>query len=358
MPKFVKISGVDLFAGAGGLSLGAKKAGIDVVLAIENNKAAAASYKANHQSSEVIESDIQSIKPRQYKNLKPLVLFGGPPCQGFSTSNQRTRNTDNPRNWLFSEVFRFAKILKPEWIVLENVTGLQGTAQGLFIDLIEKEFKKMKYTTAVWNLCAADFGVPQTRNRLFIIGRRNCGEIPDPPKPKNATAVTVREAIADLPRLLPGSKIDKLAYGKSKPSKYAKRMRGRNKICSGNLVTANNKLVIKRYEHIPEGGNWCDIPKRLMRNYTNLINDRSRHSGIYKRLKWNSPSVVIANFRKNMLIHPSQNRGLSVREAARIQSFPDDYSFSGSIGQQQQQISNAVPPLLAKAVFKHIIANT
>jgi DNA (cytosine-5)-methyltransferase 1 len=124
------------------------------------------------------------------------------------------------------------------------------------------------------------------------------------------------------------------------------------------LVTVNNTLVQKRYQHIPPGGNWTNIPARLMKNYTNLVDDRSRHTGIYRRLCWDEPSVVIANYRKNMLIHPDQDRGLSVREAARIQSFPDSYRFAGSIGFRQQQVSNAVPPLLAKAVFSQIVAHS
>jgi DNA (cytosine-5)-methyltransferase 1 len=118
------------------------------------------------------------------------------------------------------------------------------------------------------------------------------------------------------------------------------------------LVSKNSKSVIERYAYIPQGGNWEDIPETLMKNYA----DRSRcHTGIYHRLKEDAPSVTIGNYRKAMLIHPWEDRGLSVREAARLQSFPDNYQFMGSIGFQQQQVSNAVPPLLAKAVFEMIV---
>ena len=129
-------------------------------------------------------------------------------------------------------------------------------------------------------------------------------------------------------------------------------MRRKSNIATQNYVSRNNDLVIERYRHIPQGGNWRDIPDELMQNYA----DKGRcHSGIYKRLIGNQPSVVISNYRKSMLIHPYQNRGLSVREAARLQSFPDDFFFEGPISHIQQQIGNAVPPLLAKAVFEQVI---
>jgi DNA (cytosine-5)-methyltransferase 1 len=132
-------------------------------------------------------------------------------------------------------------------------------------------------------------------------------------------------------------------------------MRGDLIKCSNNLVTGNAPHIIERYKHIPAGGNWEDIPKRLMSNYTDV---QRCHTGIYRRLRHDEPSVVIGNFRKNMLIHPNKHRGLSVREAARLQSFPDSFRFHGSIGFQQQQVGNAVPPLLAKAVFRQILSVT
>jgi DNA (cytosine-5)-methyltransferase 1 len=349
------IYGIDLFAGAGGLSLGARLAGLPIAHAIENNEAAAATYRLNHPETNVVESNISLIEPPPKKRGSKLILFGGPPCQGFSTSNQKTRNLDNPQNWLFKEFFRFARALKPDWIVLENVKGLRETAQGYFEQQIHKQFERLDYAFELWALGAIDYGVPQKRIRLFFIGRRR-GDIPQIPNPLSSRPVTVKQAISDLPELSPGAKIDELAYRDGTCSDYARSMRQHLKKCTGHLVTTNNKLVLRRYRHIPQGGNWCDIPPRLMSNYTNLSDERSRHTGIYRRLVWDEPSVVIANFRKNMLVHPQQHRGLSVREAARLQSFPDNYRFAGSIGFQQQQVSNAVPPLLAKAVFSQLIA--
>lgn len=354
--KRTKITAIDLFAGAGGLSLGAQLAGVQVTHAIENNHAAANSYRRNHPETEVVEEDVCVVEPPARKRGDSSILFGGPPCQGFSTSNQRTRTPANPKNWLFGEFFRFARTMKPDWIILENVKGLKETAKGQFESLIMAEFQALGYASALWTLCATDYGVPQKRYRLFFIGRRR-GSIPPPP-PKLRSMITVRDAIADLPKLKIGADIDSLNYGPIRPSPYAQTMRQQAKSCTGHLVSENNKLVQQRYCHIPPGGNWRNIPKRLMKNYTNLVDNRSRHTGIYHRLIWHEPSVVIANYRKNMLIHPDQHRGLSVREAARIQSFPDSYLFAGSIGLRQQQVSNAVPPLLAAAVFRHIVSNS
>ncbi|QTN31148.1 DNA cytosine methyltransferase [Akkermansiaceae bacterium] len=347
------ILGIDLFAGAGGLSLGAEAAGIRVSQAVENNPSAAETFRRNHPVTKLLEGDVRSFTPEP-KRRTTTILFGGPPCQGFSTANQRTRNFQNPGNWLFQEVLRCARVASPEWVLLENVKGLRGTAEGQFERLIIDGLEELEYNTTVWTLCAADYGVPQMRSRVFIIGRKK-KPVPPPPIPTVKLHVTVREAISDLPNLTVGANINELPYGRRRPSDYAIEMRESLRKTTGHLVTANNSTVIKRYAHIPPGGNWTDIPSRLMKNYTNLKDNRSRHSGIYRRLVWDSPSVVIANYRKNMLVHPDQDRGLSVREAARIQSFPDRFVFHGSIGTQQQQVSNAVPPLLAKVVFKQLI---
>lgn len=167
--------------------------------------------------------------------------------------------------------------------------------------------------------------------------------------------ISVEEAIGDLPILHNGDNIDSLPYRvpAGEASDYARLMRHGSRTSKQNFVSLNNDLVIQRYHCIPQGGNWRNIPQELMQNYA----DKTRcHSGIYKRLRANQPSVVISNYRKSMLIHPTQDRGLSVREAARIQSFPDNFVFSGPISHIQQQIGNAVPPLLAKAVVEKILS--
>lgn len=343
--------GVDLFAGAGGMSLGAQMAGVSVQYAIEQDAFAAKTYNYNHPTTILIEDDIRNVPVFKIDNSRQeIILFGGPPCQGFSTSNQKTRSRENPSNWLYQEFIRFAKGIMPEWIVFENVRGIAETEKGFFVNTILNQLENLGYTCSSGLLCASDFGVPQHRHRFFIIGSLSRRTINIPVK-GTAPIVTVQDAISDLPELDNGSTVDELRYSALAKTEYADSLRGTMESCTGHLVTRNSEIVISRYKYIPQGGNWKHIPEELMTNYK----DKSRcHAGIYRRLEASEPSVTIGNFRKAMLIHPWQDRGLSVREAARLQSFPDNYRFMGSIGFQQQQVGNAVPPLLAKSVFSII----
>lgn len=345
---------IDLFAGAGGMSLGAKMAGVDVQLVVESDPHAAATYIKNHKPKfGLFNDDIRNFKKENHSiQSRPLIIFGGPPCQGFSTSNQKTRSIQNDKNWLFQEFMRVVKDYMPEWVVFENVRGILETENGIFVEQILKEFSDLGYEAAYQLLHATDFGIPQRRARFFIVASLN-GIKFNFPDPTTKKIISVNDAISDLPILENGASKCVLEYSAPTKSNYAKALRGKLDRCSNNLVTRNSPLVIERYSHIPQAGNWENIPDRLMKNYK----DKSRcHTGIYRRLEEDKPSIVIGNFRKNMLIHPTQNRGLSVREAARLQSFPDWFNFSGSIGFQQQQVGNAVPPLLAAEVFKKIIS--
>jgi DNA (cytosine-5)-methyltransferase 1 len=345
--------GIDLFSGAGGMSLGARMAGIDVQVVVELDKFAAETYLANHTPKiEMFNGDIRDFNPKPLKSKKPIIVFGGPPCQGFSTSNQRTRNSKNANNWLFKEFIRVVKIYQPDWIVFENVRGILETEKGQFVLYVKEAFKELGYNVNDSLLFAEEFGIPQKRARYFIVCSKSKDKPFTFPEATNLKLVTVNDAIGDLPRLKNGHNINFKKYRNSKVSSYASSMKSKQDGCENHLVTKNNELIINRYKHIPQGGNWENIPVHLMANYK----DRTRcHTGIYKRLCPDAPSTVIGNYRKNMLIHPFENRGLSVREAARLQSFPDDFVFKGSIGYQQQQVGNAVPPLLAKAIFEKII---
>jgi len=346
--------GIDLFSGAGGMSLGATLAGLKVQFALESNRHACRTYASNHHGTELLYKRIEDVVKSDFKSFRSrrheLIVFGGPPCQGFSTSNQRTRTLTNPQNWLFLQFIRVVRLVQPEWVVFENVIGITQTARGQLLDHIRSALADAGYPTTQLILNAADFGVPQRRTRLFLIANRS--GIETTPPPLFAEPVTVGEAIGDLPELRNGASVNELPYGLFPPSPYARQLRGALKFATNHLVTNNCPNVLRRYPHVPPGGNWESIPPRLMKNYAN----RTRcHEWIYRRLCADEPSVVIGNYRKNMLIHPTQHRGLSVREAARLQSFPDGFTFQGSIGLQQQQVGNAVPPLLAKVVFQSIL---
>lgn len=345
--------GIEIFSGPGGMGLGAKYAGIDVALAVENNIYAAKTYLNNHKNTTVVVDDIKNIQEFRFqKKGEQTIVFGGPPCQGYSKSNRRTRTSNNPKNWLFLEFLRSINLVNPDWIVIENVPGLKGMDNGFFLEKICDDLHKKGYTPNFKILNAADFGVPQKRERIFIVASRNGIAFEFPNGDFKDNHITVADALIDLPFLDNGTKEDSLKYKGKATTEYAKLMRGRLRKATQNYVSKNSDLVIQRYKHIKQGNNWSDIPVELMGNYK----DHTRcHHGIYRRLKEDEPAFVIANYRKSMLIHPTENRGLSVREAARLQSFPDNYKFFGSLDQKQQQVGNAVPPLLAKAVFNKII---
>ncbi|MHA3791986.1 DNA cytosine methyltransferase [Sphingomonas sp. YL-JM2C] len=344
--------GIDLFAGAGGMSLGAEMAGVVTKVAVEMHHAAFDTYRHNHPECTVLQMGVEHLQ-----NLstpfpsQDLIVFGGPPCQGFSTSNQRTRTADNKKNWMFQAFVAFVKRTKPAWVIFENVRGILETEGGLFARQIRKDLEQLGYRCEQGLLNAADFGVPQSRSRFFIIGRLNT-DPPPLPTGGDLPKVSVDDALHDLPSLSNGAGTDILPYSSEARTDYARRMRGALMECSGHIVSRNADAIIDRYPYIPQGGNWADIPEEMMATYK----DRTRcHTGIYRRLDAAKPSVVIGNFRKNMLIHPHEHRGLSVREAARLQSFPDNFVFKGSIGLRQQQVGNAVPPLLAEAVFRTVV---
>lgn len=351
-----KFTAVDIFSGAGGMSIGAVMAGIEPILAVEYDIYAAKTYEVNHPKTKVLQKDIKTVQPLEYTEKCPFIVFGGPPCQGFSVANTKTRNLENPNNWMFQEYLRFVKDLEPEWFLFENVVGFKSFDKGKFAIEVEEELKALGYETNSKVLNASDFGVPQDRKRFFIIGHRidkggikfNFDELP-----KIKRKVTVGDALSDLPSLVNGDKIKKANYRIAPTNQYVKIMRHKSKHASQNFVTENKAHIVERYKVIKQGENWEAAKRKgLLTTYNST---KHTHSGIYKRLEEGKPSVTIANYRKSMLIHPCEDRGLSLREAARLQSFPDNFTFKGTLSFQQQQVGNAVPPLLAKVIFEKII---
>ncbi len=346
---------VELCGGAGGLARGLEAAGIDIAIAVEQNKYAASTYKFNFPNVDVIEDDIRKVsgglilRKLGVRREELDVLVAGLPCQGFSESNRRTRTVGNPKNLLYREVLRILAEVSPRWFVIENVAGIKTLKSGRFLERMLDEFRATGYRTECGVLNSADFGVPQCRRRAFLVGTRTASEFTFP----NGTSemrTTVRDAIADLPHLENGANADRLPYGtfRTDVGQYAKSLRpGDLDTVTGNEVSRNSARVIERYRYIGMGQNWSAIPARLMENYAN---PNLCHTGVYYRLRWDEQAKVIGNFRKNMLIHPAQDRGLSIREAARLQSFDDRHEFMGPLNDRQQQVGDAVPPRLATAV--------
>jgi DNA (cytosine-5)-methyltransferase 1 len=356
---------IDLFSGAGGLSEGFAMAGFHVAATVEKDRFAAETQRYNHTRwkqyrTRVLNNDLRDpaavISRLHAEGIEAVdAIIGGPPCQGFSRSNMRTRNRENPDNQLFRSFVSVVAAFEPEVVVLENVADLASFDNGRVVDKIILALQSANYDVDMAVLNAVNFGVPQKRKRVFFIGTRQKipirfpeAEITDP-----ANFISVWDAISDLPSLKNGNVVDEMPYRSDATlTDYQKKMRNKksNRVYN-NLVTRNGPLVVERHSFIPQGGNWRNIPDELMNNYSNK---ERCHQWIYRRLPEDEPAVVITNFRKNMLIHPRENRGLSVREAARLQSFPDDFIFLGGIGAQQQQVANAVPPLLARSVAKSV----
>lgn len=246
---------VDVFAGAGGMSAGFSMAGFEISCAIEADFHAAATYKLNHPETHLHQCKIQDVDPivcLRQAGLRPgevTAVIGGPPCQGFSVSNKRTRNIENPNNHLYVHFLRFVRVIKPEVFVLENVAGLQTFPCNQILERILEEADDLGYRSNWRELNAADYCVPQVRRRVIVVGVRKTLRWEWTPPPRivdDSNSITVREAISDLPILRPGASVDYLSYRSVKEfSDFQLRMRGeeREKI-QGNLVTRNNEKVM------------------------------------------------------------------------------------------------------------------
>lgn len=367
-----------LFAGAGGLSTGFKMAGYEVLVASDVWEAVKLTYEYNHPDTTFILKDIHELSGKEMLDVAGLkpgdidILIGGPPCQGFSLANQQSRFLDNPNNRLFKEFIRIVEEIKPKWFLMENVVGLLKMSKGLIKQEIIRLLEERDYIVNDKVLKATDYGVPQIRERIFFVGNNQGISFNYPETTHKVLSaieahtskfkryVTVAEAISDLPSLNGGFGMDEMDYDLTKVVKkgtYASLMREGSEKLYNHRATKNNDDVIERYKYIKQGENWSSIPRDLMLKWRNISPEEIAmvsHSSLYKRLDPELPSITVANFRKSMFIHPWEDRGLTVREGARLQSFPDKYRFLGNLGSQQQQIANAVPPLLAKIVAEQI----
>lgn len=347
---------LDLFCGAGGLSLGFKMAGYEIIGGIDFDQQAIETHKENFKSKYDFCGDISNIKDEfifdNFKN-KVEVVIGGPPCQGFSTANMwQKNNEEDSRNKLFFEFIRFVRIIQPKVFVMENVRGILTKDNGYVKDTMLRIMDELGYNMNVKVLLASDYGVPQKRMRAFFVGiRKDLNKTFNFEKLVKKKLVTVEEAIGDLEEFeLIKDEINLesvLNFKEVYLSEYQKIMRKK----SNGIVTSHNikypqEKVQERIKHVPQGGNWKDVPEELWD--TIRVN---RHSSAYRRLNSKEVSITIDTGHMNYF-HYKFNRVPTIRESARLQSFPDDFVFKGTQGARFRQVGNAVPPLLSKAIAK------
>ena len=343
---------LDLFAGAGGFSAGLDKIkNMKTVVAVDFDKYATETFQKNFKNTDVITGDLTDKKIKDQiikvsKMKKVNMIIGGPPCQGFSLKGKNLGFND-PRNFLFLEYYALVKALKPEVFVIENVKNLLNSEKGYFKDQIIEKFSSLGYIINYGVLNAKNFGVPENRERAIIIGSltRSVGL---PTGDKNI--VTVRDAISDLDYLQSGEGVFECCYKNPPKSKYQKKLRGKK--LYNHTVTNHSKTTLEKLEMIPPEGDKSSLPKKL--------HGKQKFTTTWSRLQWDTYSPTIdtrfdtpSNGRNS---HPFLNRSITPREAARIQSFNDDFIFYGPKSSICKQIGNAVPPLLGEAIGKSIVS--
>ena len=350
-----KLNMIDLFCGAGGFAVGCSWTGFQSVLGIDHFEPAMETWSKNHPNSIGCLGDIKKIDPKYVKQLLKAkginhidLITGGVPCQGFSIAN-RKHNDNDERNFLFLEYMRFVEEFKPNYIILENVSGMRSTAGGKFENNIKKHMNNLGYVTTVKLVNAADYGVPQLRQRLLFVGVRKNLKNTKPYKFPEGSFInnhrTVSDAISDLPSLENNQQID--YYNNPPQNDYQKLMRGNGVI---NIIKHSDLLR----NHVSP-----NHPIETIEKIANTKPGKPMYPKFKQRIRLSldapSPTQLAGGIRPQFQFgHPTQNRGLSIRERARLQSFPDDYTFYGGIVQERVQTGNAVPPLLIYNIVKPI----
>lgn len=350
------IKTIDLFSGCGGFSCGFEKAGYEITTAVEFDKTIAISYKMNHQNTKMIAEDIKKVdNDNIFKLHEADVIIGGPPCQGFSMAGARIRNgfVDDPRNYLFKHYFNIVKLVRPKIFILENVKGILTLHQGKIFKEIKKMFEdpdnfegnpyKIQYKV----IKTKEFGIPQNRERTIIIGslidfdlekeiERTKKKIENE-QPEFFKPVTVWDAISNMPKPTADGEVNNLVY----KNYYQQFLKGSDGKTFNHIKTNHNEKAINRMSKIKINENYMVLHEQI----------NSVHSGSYGRLDPNGISPTITTRfdtpSGGKFIHPFENRTITPREAARIQSFPDDFKFIGNKTSICKQIGNAVPPKLA-----------
>ncbi|MDR3574426.1 MAG: DNA cytosine methyltransferase [Anaerolineaceae bacterium] len=359
------LTAIDLFCGAGGLSEGFRQAGVHVLAGQDYDEAAGATFAATHPEARFIGGPIQDIKPNTLLKAAGLkrgeidLIVGGPPCQGYSVYNHQ-RGVDDPRAGLFHEYLRIVEGVQPKWLVMENVTGITSISGGAIVREIHLEMKRLGYRVEMQTLRAEDFGVPQERRRVVFIATRMNAEIRFP-SPTHGIGLlpftTIWDAISDLPELKNGERPAAMPYSSKPQNDYQRNLRAKRKLVENHTSPRLGKVNEERIKHIPAGGSWRDIPFDLLPEGMKRAK-RSDHTKRYGRPRKEDLACTIltkCDIHWGAYIHPEQDRAISVREAARLQSFPDSFIFHGSTTEQYVQVGNAVPPYLGKSVAEAVI---
>ena len=381
----MQLMAVDLFSGAGGISLGLQDAGYRVLLGNDLDAASAQTYRRNFPDHAFIHDDVRGVTGAQIMKATGLrrreldLLVGGPPCQGFSIIGSRL--VFDPRNDLFREYMRIGGELQPRCMVMENVPGMATLAGGAVLGHILDGFDEIGYSVGFAELLAAQYGVPQMRWRMVFVAFRRDLKIPPNmgfPKPTHgrrgigelvpnctvspydsAGFVTTREAIGDLP--LVGAGEENSVYDGKPSCAYQKRMRAgaSKKELHNHYAPRLSEQNLARIAALKAGQDWRDLPRDLLPEGMKRAK-RKDHTRRYSRMTWAGiPRSIITRFRdpkSGEYTHPEQGRTISIREAARIQSFPDRFAFEGSHSEQYDQVGNAVPPMLAEVIGVEVSA--
>ena len=342
---------VDLFSGCGGLSYGFIKAGYQVLLGVDNDAASLETFKKNHPGSRALNTDlskdeaIEEIR-RELLGRNADFVIAGPPCQGFSLTG--TRNFDDPRNGLYLSVFRYVSELKPLGFVIENVKGMKALYQGRVMAEVLRRFDNLGYDVSVALVNAADFGVPQIRQRLIFVGlQKDIGSFQFPKHQMSDNGyLGCQDAIGDLPSREDELGNERDSYSQPPITPYQHKMRNGCEVLFNHVATRHTDLVKNVIALVPEGGNYKDLPAG--------VGQSRRFNEAWTRYHSKQPSRTIDTGHRNHF-HYRYNRVPTIRENARLQSFPDSFVFFGTKTEQNRQVGNAVPPLLGEAIGRQIL---
>lgn len=349
-----KYNVVDLFSGVGGLSYGfSKMPEFNILAANEIEKDISIAYTLNHPTVSMFNCDINQLTEEKIqevlKGQRVDLIVGGPPCQSYSTLGKRQMDE---RASLFMQYKRILTILKPKAFVFENVSGILSMDKGRLFERVKSEFESLGYQLKYKLLDAVDYGVPQHRERVILVGFKgeNKFEYPQPTYGEGLKPyITLEEAIGDLPSIKSGQTNN--TFNSSVSNDFLNFVRKSGETMTEHSAPNNGEHLIKIMETLKDGQSKDDLPEE--------IRPKSGYGNTYAKLWWKKPSTTITrNFAcpsSSRCIHPRDSRAMSIREGARLQSFPDDYKFYGSDGMKRLEIGNAVPPLLSKVIAEQML---